>query len=543
MLNNTVEIRNHLHTIPSLYVKICGALLTLFIFFMSNVVAAKDSCHLRPIENHVSTPLSQGIASNIKLKKGINQFELACTLSKSGVFTFTRPALERFSWQQNNQLKVPLKTNQMAILMEQGSFNAKLTLTTTAGYNPRFTWLNSQQFIEKIQLYNLIFGVFYGLCATLIFYALIIGYGIKDPIFKLYGIYIFCIASFIFLQEGHAYLFTKGYFNENITHLYTLSIGLTIVSATWFMSAVLELPEYWPKLSYTLQVSALCVLTLCLQKIALDLPLITNITSAVTGYLSLFIVMTIFILAALQAKQDVNEANLVFIALSCVFISMIFRVLLTDYSPFIQRYGFVIAFTIESLLLAIAVGWRVQRLSYAKKQAEQHANVDHLCNIYNRRGWSLKANELLAAHKKRGGILCFLYIDLDRFKAINDTYGHDVGDKVLCTVAESISQHMRSEDAVGRLGGDEFVAMALFTGKDNINQRVNGLEQKLNTLSLDHQGNTIAIYASVGQISYNETPKNLDEVLKAGDAAMYQKKSQRKAKQAEKTAITKIKIA
>lgn len=136
-----------------------------------------------------------------------------------------------------------------------------------------------------------------------------------------------------------------------------------------------------------------------------------------------------------------------------------------------------------------------------------------------------------------------LYIDLDRFKAINDTYGHDVGDKVLCTVAESISQHMRSEDAVGRLGGDEFVAMALFTGKDNIKQRINGLEQKLNTLSLDHQGNTIAIYASVGQISYNETPKNLDEVLKAGDAAMYQKKSQRKAKQAEKTAITKIKIA
>ncbi|MFP3398733.1 hypothetical protein SB749_20615, partial [Brevibacterium sp. SIMBA_078] len=79
-------------------------------------------------------------------------------------------------------------------------------------------------------------------------------------------------------------------------------------------------------------------------------------------------------------------ANLVFIALASVFISMVFRVLLTDYSPFIQRYGFVIAFTIESLLLAIAVGRRIQRLSYAKKQAERHANFDHLCHIYNRRG-------------------------------------------------------------------------------------------------------------------------------------------------------------
>ncbi len=86
----------------------------------------------------------------------------------------------------------------------------------------------------------------------------------------------------------------------------------------------------------------------------------------------------------------------------------------------------------------------------------------------------------------------------------------------------------------GRLGGDEFVAMALFTSKDKINQRVATLEQKLNALSLEHQGNTIAIYASVGQINYSEAPKNLDEVLKAGDEAMYQKKSLRKA-QAKQT--------
>lgn len=319
-----------------------------------------------------------------------------------------------------------------------------------------------------------------------------------------------------------------------------LSIGLTIVSATWFMSALLELSKYFPKISNTLKVAALCVLTLCLQKIALDLPLITNITSAVTGYLSLFIVITIFILSAIQTKYDVNEANLVFIALASVFISMVFRVLLTDYSPFIQRYGFVIAFTIESLLLAIAVGRRIQRLSYAKKQAERHANFDHLCHIYNRRGWSLKANDLLAEHKQRGGVLCFLYIDLDRFKAINDTYGHDVGDKVLCKVAESLSQHMRTEDAVGRLGGDEFVAMALFNSNEKINQRVNTLEQQLNQLTIEHQGHTISIYASVGQASYNQPPDNLDTVLKAGDEAMYKQKLQRKAKQAEKMVVAAI---
>ncbi|OLF76428.1 hypothetical protein AWH60_06445 [Pseudoalteromonas haloplanktis] len=511
-----------------------------FAMLFSSVTYAQERCQLSSRATNTSVSLSKEVASNIKLKNGINHLELSCNLKQGGVFSFTRPALKDFSWQQNSAYKTPLKTNQMAILMDPGVFTAQLMITTSAAYTPRFTWSDTQPFVEKIQRYNLIFGIFYGLCATLIFYALIIGHGIKDPLFKLYGIYIFCIASFIFFQEGQPYLFKQQHYSVYVSHLYTLSIGLTIISATWFMSAILELPKYFPKISNTLKVAALCVLTLCLQKIALDLPLITNITSAVTGYLSLFIVITIFILSAIQTKYGVNEASLVFIALASVCISMIFRVLLTDYSPFIQRYGFVIAFTIESLLLAIAVGRRIQRLSYAKKQAERHANFDHLCHIYNRRGWSLKANDLLAEHKQRGGVLCFLYIDLDRFKAINDTYGHDVGDKVLCKVAESLSQHMRSEDAVGRLGGDEFVAMALFNSNEKINQRVNTLEQKLNQLTIEHQGHTISIYASVGQTSYTQPPDNLDTVLKAGDEAMYKQKLQRKAKQAEKIVVAAV---
>lgn len=159
MLNNTVTIRKHLHTTTSLCIKFCGALFVIFIFLICNTAIAKDSCNLKSIANSVSIPLSQGIAADIKLEKGINQFELVCTLNQSGVFTFTRPALERFSWQQNNQLKAPLKTNQMAILMEQGSFNSKLTLTTTASYNPRFTWLDSQQFIEGAIVQFNIWGV------------------------------------------------------------------------------------------------------------------------------------------------------------------------------------------------------------------------------------------------------------------------------------------------------------------------------------------------------------------------------------------------
>jgi diguanylate cyclase len=511
-----------------------------FTFILSSAVHALDSCSLKPSDSNTLVPLLKDTPSELRLHKGENHLELTCSLKGGGVLSFTRPALTHFSWLQNGITKPPLQSNQMAVLMEQGDFTALLNITATAHYTPRFTWSDTQTFIAKVQQYNLIFGLFYGLCATLIFYVLIIGYGIKDAIFKLYGLYLVSLSSFIFLQEGQPYLFLQGYFYESVNRLYTLSIGMTVVTATWFMSAILALPSHWPKVSCTLKIAAACVLILCLQKITLDLPILIPITSAISGYVTLLIVLAIFILSAIQAKKGVNEANLVFIALSCVFISMLFRILLPESSPFIQRFGFVIAFTLESILLAIAVGRRIQRLSYAKKQAERHANFDPLCHIYNRRGWRLKANDLLAEHKQRGGVLCFLYIDLDHFKAINDTYGHDVGDKVLCKVALSLSQHMRSEDVVGRLGGDEFVVLALFNSNEKINQRVNTLKQKLNLLTIEHQKHTISIYASVGQTSYTQPPDNLDSVLKSGDKAMYKQKLQRKTKQAEKVAVAAI---
>ncbi|MEI8641458.1 GGDEF domain-containing protein [Pseudoalteromonas sp. Hal099] len=65
-------------------------------------------------------------------------------------------------------------------------------------------------------------------------------------------------------------------------------------------------------------------------------------------------------------------------------------------------------------------------------------------------------------HAKKGGVLCLMYIDLDDFKQINDSYGHAVGDDALCNVARCLKSSVRSSDAVGRLGGDEFVVLAHF---------------------------------------------------------------------------------
>ncbi|MEI8641460.1 7TM diverse intracellular signaling domain-containing protein [Pseudoalteromonas sp. Hal099] len=149
------------------------------------------------------------------------------------------------------------------------------------------------------------------------------GHRLNESVFKLYSIYIFCIGSFILLQEGQLYLFVTQHVSGVIFNLYILSIGLTVLSATWFMLALLETNKRWPKLTKLLKTLA-CTVMLCavLKMLVTDL-LFWTIAGHIMAYSSLFIVAVIFTLAAMQALKGVREATLVFVALSFVLVSMI----------------------------------------------------------------------------------------------------------------------------------------------------------------------------------------------------------------------------
>ena len=87
------------------------------------------------------------------------------------------------------------------------------------------------------------------------------------------------------------------------------------------------------------------------------------------------------------------------------------------------------------------------------------ANHDPLTNLPNRNYFRRRLPQAISLAKRYGRILCLLFIDLDRFKPINDQYGHGVGDMVLMQVAERLRGALRTSDSVCRLGGDEFVIL------------------------------------------------------------------------------------
>lgn len=118
------------------------------------------------------------------------------------------------------------------------------------------------------------------------------------------------------------------------------------------------------------------------------------------------------------------------------------------------------------------------------------------------------------------------FVDLDRFKEINDVHGHDAGDAVLVETARRLQQAVRESDVVARVGGDEFV-LVMEMGSDSVDALIERITQSVEQPIPLPDGTTALISASVGVADTNHADK-LDALLSASDDAMYENKQSRR---------------
>ncbi len=163
-----------------------------------------------------------------------------------------------------------------------------------------------------------------------------------------------------------------------------------------------------------------------------------------------------------------------------------------------------------------------------EKESQRQAERDHLTGLYNRQGIENKFRQHLG---RRGGQedMTLFMLDLDGFKQINDTYGHDVGDMILIKVAKRLIESCRATDTVARWGGDEFVVI-LYSGYSeedcfSISHKI--LENLSSPIALDN-GSTGIVGASIGISTLRQNGFDKKRLLKSADKAMYQVKERGK---------------
>ncbi len=198
------------------------------------------------------------------------------------------------------------------------------------------------------------------------------------------------------------------------------------------------------------------------------------------------------------------------------------------------RYGSIsrdllVMGTVDAIIVSGIVGYIVIDLIVTqRKEKEDELTMlvitDELTQLHNRRGFYLLADQRVKLADRMKTPVDIMYLDLDRLKWINDTFGHEEGDSALVTVAAILKKMFRNSDVIARMGGDEFVVMPVGTSESGtrvIRERVESAFQKYNAMQRD----TYTISVSIGFSRYDPaSPCSLDELLKQADESMYRDK-------------------
>lgn len=176
----------------------------------------------------------------------------------------------------------------------------------------------------------------------------------------------------------------------------------------------------------------------------------------------------------------------------------------------------------ENIASQLSIGIANARL-YAKMN--DMAIRDGLTRIYNRRHLTDILNDYLADAMARKVSVSLALFDIDKFKMVNDTYGHQCGDEVLCCVAALLNKGALANGGIaGRYGGEEFVVAFLGKGLEETSKIVTEIHQQIRNEEVVYEDQTIKVRASAGIASYPETCANPGDLLTRADWAMYHSK-------------------
>ncbi len=178
--------------------------------------------------------------------------------------------------------------------------------------------------------------------------------------------------------------------------------------------------------------------------------------------------------------------------------------------------------SVVRLTFFLIINELVERVRQAHQRERNYASTDALTGVANGRVFKERVNQTIVQIQRHQRPFTLAYIDLDRFKQVNDTFGHAEGDRLLRRVATVIQDHLRATDLLARLGGDEFGVLMPETGAEQA--RVS-LERLAATL-MPQVGERWGVGATFGAVTFTQAPEDYDSAVRMADDLMYRGKAE-----------------
>ena len=182
----------------------------------------------------------------------------------------------------------------------------------------------------------------------------------------------------------------------------------------------------------------------------------------------------------------------------------------------------------------VSPGMVVKSLRYAIERHRMRSAllslslIDDLTGLYNRRGFTDLGEQNLKLARRAGRGVALVYLDLDRFKTINDTLGHHVGDRALLKLSDILIASFRGSDIIARMGGDKFAVLAVEATVDGAALLLSRLRERIEDFNQSNR-EPYQLAVSIGMVRHDgEDRIRLDDLLAKADAAMYEEKRNRR---------------
>lgn len=185
--------------------------------------------------------------------------------------------------------------------------------------------------------------------------------------------------------------------------------------------------------------------------------------------------------------------------------------ILTEFAPFV--------------LVAYITTMFSSDIRYGLNKAKLMSETDDLTELLNRRGFAVAADRMFGQSVRHNRALSIMMIDSDNLKQVNDSLGHDAGDRLLKLLAKSIQGQLRNTDIIARYGGDEFILLLPETTAEGALDAANRIRYAVSNTPLGSHGSSIKTTVSVGIATYPEDGCTLDALVSNADEAMYKAKN------------------
>ena len=167
---------------------------------------------------------------------------------------------------------------------------------------------------------------------------------------------------------------------------------------------------------------------------------------------------------------------------------------------------------------------KIKKLEEELSKARQETLLDSLTNIYNKRGFDKEFKRFEGLYLRNNLNYAVIFFDIDFFKKVNDTYGHEAGDKILSTFAKVLQKSLRDSDIVARYGGEEFVTLSPIENENDLKSMLSRIKKIVNEHKFRYKEHKIKITFSAG-VAIRNNHNNMNETFSIADKLVYKAKS------------------